>query len=1718
MYIIFTSGSTGAPKGVMISHETYTSSAFPRAKAVGYTEISRVLDFASYAFDVSIDSMLLTLAKGGCLCIPSDDDRMNDINGAMRRMKVNYAGLTPSVARILDPDIISSLDSLGLGGEAVTARDVTRWGRHTRIVIGYGPSECTIGCTINGSAATGRDYISIGTGNGAAIWITDPNNHESLMPVGAVGELLVEGPIVGQGYLNDPVKTAAGFITDPSWLVAGHKSHPGRRGRLYKTGDLGKYDPDGCGGIVFVGRKDTQVKLRGQRVELGEVEFQLAAVLPLNTNVTAEVIVPSGIGGQSTLVAFIAPQTMKSHDAPELALMRPDSELKEALSGAAPALSKILPRYMVPTAYIPLNHLPMLISGKVDRKQLRNFGASIDLRELDEDTQNGTPFKQLNDIEQRMRQVWAEVLKLESETIRADDNFFVVGGDSLASMKLAAVCRTQGLDVTVASAFRHPTLSAMAKAAKIIDYQEKMTIPPFSMLVSPIENACFEAAQACGSDTAAIEDIYPCTPTQESLFTFSIKSDTAYVAQRVALIPPHISIDQWKKAWNDVVKACPILRTRLVQLSEPGLHQVVLRENICWRHSTSLTQYLETDKNERMEVGQSLSRFCVVENACDSKRYMVWTIHHVLYDGWSEPFILKKVAAAVQDLPIETQAQMRDFVKYVRDTDERAMHDFWRQELNGAVGSQFPNLPSRDYLPHADVVLEHYLHLNTADASPFTVATLIRGAWALVASQYTGNDDVVFGETLTGRDIPLDGVEGIEGPLIATLPVRVQVDRTNSIQSFLQNIQEGMLSRTPFQHYGMQNIRRVSPDAMHACEARTGLVIQPEMDYVGRDLGFDQGDVVREALHFNPYPLMLACGVQKMGLRLCASFDSNLITAAHMERILAQLETAYMQLTNDPSRRVGDISCLSEAELNQVWQWNQVAPLSFNQTTKSFRAGASVEVGSQYPRAVVPWVCNPRNGSLLSPIGSPGELWLEGALPMCDSAESPTWLAAGSPAFPGRTGTVQPTGDIVQLSEDGTLMFVGRKENILPLHGHLVDVTALETHFTRHLPSSTHVATAVYQATSDGTNQNLQQELILFIEQQASKGDMVNLLPAVHNITCNALQPHGLDLIICAEMSQGLAQSLRSLDKSIQDSLPPSMVPFAYVVVEKLPAGAERLEQEILNQLASSVPQPLLCQLRDSLKSEWDRSLALKTLTPKEHTLQCAWATILRINPEQIDIDDNFFRLGGDSVLAMRLVSNLRTQGYTLTVADIFQNMRLGDAARVMAQEPKIDQLVLPYKPFSTLGDVDAPTFVSEILMPQLADSNWSIQDAAPVTDSQVLDLRATVHAPRTSIQYTILYFDSGVNRETLFRACQELVDTHEILRTVFIEHESTFFQVVLQSVVVDIATKQADEKLEKYVTDLCMTDAASAFNLGSPFFRFFYVKDKDDSACLVMCLSHSLYDGTSLPQLLQDLETLYVGAQAVDPHPFMSYMSYIGQETKQSKAKQYWSGLLNGSKLSALNVAPVQVTDASIFLTKIVDISQRPDDITTASLLVAAWALVLARRLKTSDVTFGTITSGRTGNMANEEKIAGPCYQFMPVRITFDAQWTARDLLDFTQKQIAQSSPYDFLGFEKISKQCTSWSAESRFFDSVVHHQDFDDFDTMPFAGGSCRVEILNPHGDAANPIKAVSLLRDGQSHVGVVGSKRDSELLGMVLDELVAAAQELALSTSERVLHDVW
>ncbi|KFY05966.1 hypothetical protein V492_08212, partial [Pseudogymnoascus sp. VKM F-4246] len=279
LYIAFTSGSTGTPKGAIITHGNFSSAIHHQQAILGFNSRSRVFQFASYAFDAAWSNLLHSLTCGGCLCVPSDSDRRNNITASMEHMEVNYCDLTPSTARLIDPASVPRLETLILAGEAISVDDVQRWPSHVKVVNAYGPAECTPDSTfqiILGHSAS----PCIGRGVGVNTWVVNAQNHDRLVSVGITGELFLEGPIVGLGYLSNEERTGEVFTKDPPWLLRGGPDFPGRRGRLYKTGDLVQYNADGT--LIFVGRKDTQVKIRGQRVELGDVEHHVRLGLCTN--------------------------------------------------------------------------------------------------------------------------------------------------------------------------------------------------------------------------------------------------------------------------------------------------------------------------------------------------------------------------------------------------------------------------------------------------------------------------------------------------------------------------------------------------------------------------------------------------------------------------------------------------------------------------------------------------------------------------------------------------------------------------------------------------------------------------------------------------------------------------------------------------------------------------------------------------------------------------------------------------------------------------------------------------------------------------------------------------------------------------------------------------------------------------------------------------------------------------------------------------------------------------------------------------------------------------------------------------------------------------------------------------------------------------------------------------------------------------------------------
>jgi acyl-CoA synthetase (AMP-forming)/AMP-acid ligase II/aryl carrier-like protein len=409
---------------------------------------SRILQFASYAFDASLVEILAGLLSGSCICVPSDHDRMNDIGQAAMRMRANWAMLTPSLVSRLNIETAKCIKTLVLVGEPLTANVIDAWAHRVDLLGGYGPSEAGPISAVVGPFTPQSHPTNIGHPVANKSWVVDASNYDQLLPVGAIGELLLEGYSLGRGYIGDEERTSQVFIENPAWTKwSEFRSDTTAIRRMYKTGDLVMRCGDGT--LQYMGRKDMQIKLQGQRVELGDIETHLKTVVP--AELAVEVGVPRGCGeDERMLIAYLClgpesavPDNLSSVDTAVQA------QLHTLLGNVEERLSSKVARYMLPVAYLPLRSLPTTVSGKRDRRKLQQIIASLDKQELlawrMPKPAGGRPL--VTDMGRRVAGLWAEVLKIEAEELSLDDDFVKRGGDSLAAMRLGNLAKNAGLNL-----------------------------------------------------------------------------------------------------------------------------------------------------------------------------------------------------------------------------------------------------------------------------------------------------------------------------------------------------------------------------------------------------------------------------------------------------------------------------------------------------------------------------------------------------------------------------------------------------------------------------------------------------------------------------------------------------------------------------------------------------------------------------------------------------------------------------------------------------------------------------------------------------------------------------------------------------------------------------------------------------------------------------------------------------------------------------------------------------------------------------------------------------------------------------------------------------------------------------------------------------------------------------------------------------------------------
>ncbi|MCC3606139.1 MAG: amino acid adenylation domain-containing protein [Microcoleus sp. PH2017_29_MFU_D_A] len=426
-YVIYTSGSTGKPKGVLVGHRGLCNLAIAQIQIFDVQPNSRVLQFASLSFDVATSDWVIALCSGATLCIAINNALLagSDLIEVLRDRAITHIELPVAVLGVVPFEELSTLQTIIVGGETVSVDVVAKWAPGRRFFNAYGPTESTVCATI-AECTDSQEPPSIGRPiANTQVYLLDA--HLQLMPIGIPGEIYIGGAGLARGYLNRPELTAERFIPNP------FSNEPGSR--LYKTGDLARYLPDG--NIEFLGRIDHQVKIRGFRIELGEIE----AVLSQHPDVQESLVISrSDVSGNQRLVAYIISNLGLEHT---------------DFGSWRNFLKQKLPDYMVPSSFVFLPNFPLTPNGKVDRKALPEPEAINP--EL-----SATYVAPQTEIEQNIATVWQQLLHLEK--VGVDDNFFDLGGHSLLMAQAHSQLReVVDRDVSIVEMFKYPTIRSLAK-------------------------------------------------------------------------------------------------------------------------------------------------------------------------------------------------------------------------------------------------------------------------------------------------------------------------------------------------------------------------------------------------------------------------------------------------------------------------------------------------------------------------------------------------------------------------------------------------------------------------------------------------------------------------------------------------------------------------------------------------------------------------------------------------------------------------------------------------------------------------------------------------------------------------------------------------------------------------------------------------------------------------------------------------------------------------------------------------------------------------------------------------------------------------------------------------------------------------------------------------------------------------------------------------------
>ncbi|AYF77084.1 amino acid adenylation domain-containing protein [Nocardia yunnanensis] len=904
-YAIYTSGSTGLPKGVVVTHTGIAALTAEMRERFGIGARSRVLHVATPSFDASIMELLMAVGAAATMVVTVPEVYGGDELGRLiARERVTHGLITPSVLASLDPGQLAGMEAIVGGGEAVSAELVRRIGAGRRFHNAYGPTEATIATNISDPLSPDRP-VTIGAAiRGATAYVLDERLRP--VPVGTPGELYIAGALLARGYHERAALTAARFVANP---------FEDNGSRLYRTGDLVR--ANAAGELEYVGRNDFQVKIRGLRIELGEID----AVLTGPEAVDFAVTVGHEVNGRATaLVSYV-------HAAPGFTI---ETEVLAELA------ERTLPAHMVPAAIIVLDEIPLTPAGKLDRRALPE-------PEL-ETTEYRAPE---TPAQQAVAEVIAEVLRLDR--VGLDDDFFTLGVDSITAIQIVSRARARGLGFKPKEMFAARTVAALAELAVPVENDSATE----ELATGPLVSLSAEDEARLRERYPSLSDVWPLTPLQSGMLFHARLAESsvdAYMVQFALDLAGEIDVPRVHAAARAMLDRHVNLRAVFAEDGAGNAVQVILDDvELPWQYldlsdRVPAEAVAETDRLMAFDVARHfdmsagpLLRMTLYRTAADQAqgggayRFCV-TSHHILIDGWSMPLLIQDMlllyAAEGDASRIPAVRSYRDYLAWLAARDHEAAREAWRETLAGFT-EPTPLAavdPSREITSGIGEIGFQLSEDDTAaltrvaHEAGVTLNTVVQAAWGLLIGRSTDRDDVVFGATVSGRPPQLAGIETMIGLFLNAIPVRVRLDAGSTLTDVLRALQDEQAALLDHHYVGLGEIQEIAGvDGLFDSIVVFASFPVDEQSLDDAAAPIDGAGILgASTVNGTHYPLTVMVQPRGRGLSFGLKYLRDLFDADAAQAIAQRLAALLGRIAADPRARVAAVDALLDGERREL--------------------------------------------------------------------------------------------------------------------------------------------------------------------------------------------------------------------------------------------------------------------------------------------------------------------------------------------------------------------------------------------------------------------------------------------------------------------------------------------------------------------------------------------------------------------------------------------------------------------------------------------------------------------------------------------------------------------------------------------------------------------------------------------------------------------------------